>query len=75
MTTKQRRMKKAVEYLQEYMRTYDQQEGYQDYRIETYIDDVVYGLGISISGRYRGASGFRDFEKFLLKHLEKERLQ
>jgi len=70
MNDEQKRMKKAIEYLQKFMNTYDQQYGYLDYRDETLIDDVLYGLGVALDGsEYRMANGFRKFQKRLRKHL------
>ena len=65
-------VKDAIKYLQPYISSYHKQQGYQDYSIETYINDVLYGLGVSISGRYEGAPGFRKFQERLLKQLEGE---
>ena len=70
LTKKQRRMKKAVEYLQEYMGTYDLQMGYLDYSDETLIDDVLYGLGVSLSpDKHQFANGYDKFKERLRKHL------
>ena len=70
MTSKQKRMKKAVEYLQDYMATYDKQGGYLDYSDETLIEDVLYGLGVALGPKqYAFAQGFRRFKERLAKHL------
>ena len=70
MTSKQKRMKKAVEYLQNYMNTYSSQVGYLDYADETLIDDVLYGLGVALGPkRYAFAHGFSKFKARLLDHL------
>ncbi len=63
-------IKASVIRLQEYMNTYDQQHGYERYRAETLIDDVLYGLGIAIDEKYKFASGYDDFKKVLRDHLE-----
>jgi hypothetical protein len=68
--TRQERMRNAVAYMREFMATYDQQQGYSDYSDRTYIDDVLYGLGVSLSGEYQNAGGFRKFKEVLLAHLE-----
>lgn len=70
-TTRQRRIESAVAYLREFMNTYDQQQGYSDYSDETYINDVLYGLGVSLSKEYQFAGGFRKFRALLKEHLEK----
>lgn len=59
----------AVAYLKNYMATYDQQFGYADYSEQTYIDDVLYGLGASLGEQYKWAGGFDDFKQRLLAHL------
>jgi hypothetical protein len=64
-------MEKAVAYLTKFMATYDQQHGYQDYSDETYINDVLYGLGVSLSDEYQFAGGFRKWRAKLLEHLQK----
>lgn len=66
----QKRMKKAVEYLTKYMTTYDKQYGYLDYGDETYIDDILYGLGVSLGDEYRTATGFDKFKAVLRQHLK-----
>ena len=70
MKTK-RNIKASVKYLQEYMETYPVQIGYETYRRETYIDDILYGLGVSLDKKYMYAGGFDLFKKELLKHLGK----
>jgi hypothetical protein len=69
--TRQQRMERAVAYLRNFMATYDQQQGYGDYSDETYINDVLYGLGVSLSDEYQFAGGFRKFLTLLRDHLEK----
>jgi hypothetical protein len=69
-SSKCKRMKKAVAYMQDYMTTYSDQYGYEDYTVETYIHDVLYGLGISLGGK-PGATGYDEFKKVLRKFLDK----
>lgn len=65
-----RSMKEAVGYLKAYMETYDQQQGYESYSVETLVDDVLYGLGEAIApGEHRFAQGFEEFKKKLRAHL------
>ena len=76
MTSKQKRMKKVVGYLQDYMNTYSGQAGYLDYADETLIDDVLYGLGVALGPkRYIFAQGFRKFRARLRDHLANARSQ
>jgi hypothetical protein len=75
MTSKQKRMKKAVEYLKNYMNTYSNQVGYLDYTDETLIDDVLYGLGVALGPkRYAFAQGFCKFKARLRDHLANDKV-
>jgi len=66
-----RPMEDIVEKFQGYMSTYHEQPGYQEYTDETFIEDILYGMGVSIDPKYQFANGLRDFKKVLLKHLKK----
>lgn len=59
----------ATERLQKYVRTYDNQVGYEKYRLETYLNDILYGLGASISDDFQFAPGFEKFKDFLVKFI------
>jgi len=62
MDKKQRRMKKMVEYFQEYVNSYSKQKYYMNYSDKTFIEDMIYGIGLSLA---REKDGFEDgFEKF-----------
>lgn len=63
-------MAKAVASLTHYMTTYDKQPFYTYYTDETFINDVLYGLGIALSDDYRQASGFDLFKARLREHLK-----
>lgn len=65
-------MKEAVKRLTHYMTTYDGQFGYEDYMTQTYVDDVLYGLGISLSEHYETATGFAEFKADLLEYLKED---
>lgn len=72
MTKKQRRMERAVTYLTNYMNTYQQQEGWRDYSDQTFIDDVLYGLGVALHGpECKFAPGFDRFKAQLREHLNR----
>ena len=71
MATQGEKMERAVAYMRKFMDTYDQQQGYKDYSDQTYIDDVLYGLGASLSGEYEFAGGFRKFREALREHLKR----
>jgi hypothetical protein len=63
-------MVEAVKYLQNYLNTYTDQQGYEDYSVNTYVDDILYGLGVSInSKKYAFATGFSEFKKDLKQYL------
>ena len=70
MNARQKHVKRAIEYLKNYMNTYDNQYGYLDYTDETIINDVLYGLGVAVGGRkYEFAQGFAKFKVLLAKHI------
>lgn len=63
-------MTEAVKILQEYWNTYDKQSGYQNYHLETFIDDAIYGLGIAIDkSQFEFADGYEKFKSMLREHL------
>ena len=67
----QKSMTKSVAYLSHYMGTYDKQPMFEEYRPETYIDDVLYGLGVSLSDEFKFGGGFDNFKDFLRDYLAK----
>lgn len=69
LTPAQERMRAAVDYLKKFMETYDRQHNYTDYPDETYINDVLYGLGASLGKEYEFAGGFEKFKERLRAHL------
>lgn len=65
-------MKKAVAYLRDYMVKYENQFGYMDYSDETFIDDVLYGLGVALDEKqYSWANGFAKFKPRLTEHIKR----
>jgi endonuclease YncB( thermonuclease family) len=70
MTVKQNRMKGVVAKLIHYMDTYDKQYGYVYYSDATFINDVLYGIGIALNEQeYQYAQGFIKFKAFLKEFL------
>ena len=70
LTKKQKRMKKTVAWLTEYMQSYDKQSSYLDYADTTFIDDVLYGLGVSLHGSgVAYAQGYEKWKQMLRDHL------
>ena len=73
LTQKQKRMKAAMESMANYMATYEEQIGSIDYSDETFIDDVLYGLGVALEpDKHRYANGFDTWKEQLRKHLQKD---
>lgn len=63
-------MVEAVKYLQTYMNTYDTQVGYENYNASTFIDDILYGLGMALDPKkYQYLKGYRKFKEDLSKFL------
>ena len=62
-------IEKALTYLKDYVNTYDMQHGYQSFSEETWINDILYGLGLSLSDEYKFSEGFEKFKERLLKEL------
>lgn len=63
-------MTEAVKILQDYWNTYDKQSGYQNYHLETFIDDALYGLGIAVDkSQFEFAGGYEKFKAILREHL------
>ncbi len=70
-----RSMKDVVISLQKYIATYDNQQGYEDYSDELFIEDILYGLGAALGEEYKFALGFEKFKDLLRNKFEKERHQ
>jgi hypothetical protein len=59
-----------VQYLQQYMNTYDHQYGYENYSDFTFIEDVLYGLGVALNPKeHQFANGFDVWKKKLVEHI------
>ena len=67
---KRKRMVEIVRRFQQYVGTYTSQPEYADYPDETFINDMLYGLGIAIDPKdYYAASGFDKFKAVLRGRL------
>lgn len=66
-----KRMREMVSRFQKYVATYSDQAHFEDYSDKTYIDDMLYGLGISIVGPadYTGPGGYERWKQKLREHL------
>lgn len=72
LTQDQKRMRDAVRRLRKYVNTYHRQLGYTDYTDYTFIEDILYGLGIALDDAHAFASGFDRFKTKLRQHLGPE---
>lgn len=73
LTTKQKRMQKAIRFMANYMGTYEAQAGSLDYRDTTLIDDVLYALGYALGGdEHKFADGYDRWKVKLRKHLAEQ---
>jgi hypothetical protein len=66
----QKRMRDAVRRMRKYMNTYPKQDGYMDYSDYTFIEDILYGIGIALEpDKHAFATGFDAFKTVLREHL------
>lgn len=70
LTKKQRRMRAIVERMTQYMTTYPSQYKWMDYSDRCFLDDMFYGIGISLDPeRYRSAAGYELFRQEIMKPI------
>lgn len=72
-TEKRKELVRArVAAFQHYVATYSNQPGYQEYSDKTWIDDILYGLGICMKDAtdYTGPGGYERFKQYLREHLK-----
>ncbi len=73
MIKQENNIEEAVKVLQSYINTYPHQAGYKGYALSTYIDDILYGLAISINpDRYSFTNGYHKFKLELKEYLEEQ---
>jgi hypothetical protein len=72
---RQKAMRERVAAFQKYVGTYHEQAHYEDYLDKTYVDDMLYGIGLSMSGLtdYSGPGGYERFKQYLREHLDGKR--
>jgi hypothetical protein len=76
LTKRQKRMQKAIEYMSRYMAEYHKQQCCLDYSDETFIDDVLYGLGVALHGTpCTYAQGYETWKRKLRAHLKPPNVQ
>lgn len=60
----------AIKYLRDYLNTYEDQLGIDDYTVDTWIEDILYGLGMSLDPKaHKWASGHAKFKAKLREYL------
>lgn len=70
LTRKQKRMRAIVGRFQEYVRTYSDQAHYDQYRDQTFLDDMLYGIGIAMEPKkWSQGQGYDAFKEMLRKRL------
>lgn len=75
-TRKQKRMEKIVRHFQEYVASYSKQMCYHDYSDETFIHNILYGIGIAFDEKqFRMADGYDKWKKKLVESVLKEEAQ
>lgn len=68
---REKSMVECVEKLQHYWNTYSSQPDYENYVLKTFLEDALYGIGISLSDDYAHAEGFNQFKRDLALYLAK----
>ena len=58
-------IEKAVDFMEQYINTYRQQPYYKTYTEVTFINDMLYGIGVAVGEEYRFAQGFHQFKEKL----------
>ena len=61
--------KEVIDYLKDYINTYEEQANWQEYSETTIINDILYGLGVALDDKYFAAQGFDKFKEKLRGHL------
>lgn len=76
MQRARRRMREMVAKFQKYVATYSEQAHFEDYSDKTFLDDMLYGIGISFVGPddYTGPGGYERFKQKLLGHLQGQQM-
>ena len=62
----------AINYMEKFVDSYrkSQDPFYKEFTMDTYLLDLLYGIGVSISEEYRMANGFYKFKKDLIEYLQ-----
>lgn len=74
LTKQQKRMRAVVAKMQSYVATYSEQAHFDIYTDKTFLDDMLYGIGISMqigtATDYTGPGGYERFKQALREHLK-----
>lgn len=62
-------MENVVADYSKYVNTYGDQGIAEHFGDDTFIDDMLYGMGTALDEKYRFAAGFCDFREMILTHL------
>jgi hypothetical protein len=66
----EKRMEDIVRRFQKYVATYTDQEEYTSYFDETFVDDMLYGIGLALHPiKYKWASGYDRWKAELRRYL------
>jgi hypothetical protein len=74
-TQRQKRMQRVVADFQKYVATYDSEVYSKDYADKTFVNDMLYGIGVALDPeKYKGATGFEKFKHdcYLFRVIEVE---
>lgn len=76
LSRRQKHMIKTVKAFQEYVAFYSGQRFYQDYSDETFIHDMIYGIGIALNEKeYSWADGYEKWKERLIDTVFKRDVQ
>ena len=69
-------IRRGVEYIVKYWATYPLENNLQDYTLDTFLHDSLYGLGRSLDEqKYQGVAGYKKFQNDLLAELTQRKLR
>lgn len=71
LTPEQKRRHKALAFVKDYVRTYNKQVQWDRVSEDTFIKDMIYGIGVGLDAKaYSFADGFDRFQARLREMLE-----
>jgi len=64
------KMRQIIKSMETYISTYKDQAYYEDYTTETFLNDMLYGIGVAIyPEKYQYSQGFEEWKDELRKFL------